>query len=135
MGQVSQNQMGKPIPGINPMLETFDTTNQPDGSIMGNQGSRIKEIRKMSGAFINIDDPAPDSCRREITIAKGHGSDMAVANALWLMNIAINAFCDPAGSACPFPGSATMQQVVMSGFYGQPPGMQQQQQQQMMGGM
>merc|ERR1711970_447540 len=77
----------------------------------------------MSGAFINIDDPAHDSTLREITVARGQGNEMSVDNAVWLMNIAINAFCDPSGSACPFPANASMQGVVMSGFYGKPPGM------------
>jgi len=93
------------------------------GSIMGNGGHRIKEIRNMSRAFVNIDDPAPDSTLREVTIARGQGNEMSVDNAVWLMNIAINAFCDPSGSACPFPATASMQEVVMSGFYGKPPGM------------
>ena len=136
MGGHMTGQMGQPIPGIDPMLETLEIERQQDGSvkfmanfdrsgsIMGNGGHRIKEIRKMSGAFINIDDPAHDSTLREITVARGQGNEMSVDNAVWLMNIAINAFCDPSGSACPFPMSTSMQDVVMSGHYGKPPGMQ-----------
>lgn len=134
-GMNMSGSYGKCIPGMDPMLELLETENLPDGSvrfmanfdrsgsIMGTAGARIKEIRKMSGAFINIDDPQPDSTLREITVNRGSGNEMAVQNAIWLMNIAINAFCDPAGSACPFPATTSMQQVVMSGLYGKPPGM------------
>ena len=69
---------------------------------MGHGGQRIKEIRRMAGAHIAIVDPSGDKCLREITVTQGTGSNCAIENAIWLMNICINAFVEPSASLCPF---------------------------------
>lgn len=102
------------------IMANFDRS----GSIMGTAGVRIKEIRKLSKCFINIEDPEHDSTLREITISRGKDSKHAhseIQNAVWLMNVAINAFCDPSGSACYFGTNASFKDIIVSGAYGLPP--------------
>ena len=136
-GTKSQNTgiIGTPLPNVDPMIQKLDIEYLPDGtisiptnidqcgSIMGQSGVRIKEIRKISGAKIQINDLVGDSCLREITINRGMNGDIGVQNAIWLMNICVNAFTDPEASACPWATPTSLQEVVLSGLYGKPPGM------------
>lgn len=129
--------LARPVPGLDPMIQKLDVEYLPDGTIsifanidhcgtiMGQSGSRIKEIRRMSGANIKICDLVGDSCLREITINRGNApnGDVAIQNAIWLMNICLNAFTDVNASACPWAVPTTLQEVVLSELYGKPPGM------------
>merc|ERR1712157_42387 len=94
------------------------------GCIMGHGGMRIKEIRRLSGASVTIVDPTGDRCLREITIApnpKAPNSGMqSIPFAIWLMNVAINAFADVSASLCPFGLETSLRDVVTTGAYGQP---------------
>jgi len=131
--------MSQPIPGVDPIIQKLEETKNSDGSIslfvnidqcgciMGNGGHRIKEIRKMSGALIRVTDPDYDHCLREINIAQGNASDCAVINAIWLINISINAFVEVNSSLCAWKSDTSLNEVVMSGSFGQPPGISQNQ--------
>jgi len=129
--------IGQPIPGLDPMIQKLDVEYLSDGTvsikanidqcgtIMGQSGVRIKEIRRMSGANIKINDLLGDSCLREITVNRGHNpnGNISAQNAVWLMNICVNAFGETAASACPFHNSTSLQEVVLSELYGKPPGL------------
>merc|ERR1719510_2258003 len=79
------------------------------GSVMGVKGSRIKEVRRMSGAEILIEELQGDSCMRNIIIKPGEFStEVSVENAAWLLNICVNAFCDPKASIVPFNTTCTL---------------------------
>lgn len=128
------------LPGHDPMIQRLEIQemNNNDGipmakiyanidhvgCIMGHGGMRIKEIRRLSGASITIVDPTGDRCLREITIApnpKAPNSGMqSIPFAIWLMNVAINAFADVSASLCPFGLETSLQDVVTTGAYGQP---------------
>ena len=99
------------------------------GAIMGSRGRRINEIRNMSGAQIKVNELEGDNCLRFIEIKPGNGPECAVENAVWLMNICINAFCDPKCSVAPFDKNASLEECVMSEVYGKPPGIQDEQNQ------
>lgn len=94
------------------------------GAIMGSRGRRINEIRNMSGATIKVNELEGDGCLRLIEIKQNQGPECAVENAVWLMNICINAFCDPKCSVAPFDKNASLEECVMSEVYGKPPGIQ-----------
>merc|ERR1712170_320023 len=94
------------------------------GAIMGSRGRRINEIRQMSGAQIKVNEQTEDNCLRLIEIKPGNGPECAVENAVWLMNICINAFCDPKCSVAPFDKNASLEECVMSEVYGKPPGIE-----------
>merc|ERR1711879_431885 len=116
------------------------------GMIMGDRGTRVKEIRRMSGANIIIEPQAGDNCMRNVKIQKSqYSNDHSLQNAAWLMNICLNAFTEPMQSLIPFSNTTSLQDVVLSEKYGKPPAVrasgeekpkmmtqQQQQQQQMM---
>jgi len=111
------------IDGTMPMVSALVNLDQM-GIIMGSRGCRIQEIRSMSGADIQVTDLDEDSCLRKVSIKPTEtGGETNVRNAIWLIEIVINAFCDAVSSAIPFPADATLQEVVMSGSYGQPPGL------------
>ena len=81
----------------------------------------MNEIRKMSGADIKIRDNEGDSCMRYIEV---YGQEpQQAANAVWLMNIAINAFCEEAASLRPLHKDMPMEAAATSGAYGNPPGL------------
>jgi len=128
------------LPGHDPMIQRLEIQEMANidgvpmakiyanidhvGCIMGHGGMRIKEIRRLSGASITIVDPTGDRCLREITIApnpKAPNSGMqSIPFAIWLMNVAINAFADVSASLCPFGLETSLQDVVTTGAYGQP---------------
>ena len=91
--------------------------------ITGQDEERLNEIRKMSNAEITFIPPDNDSCIVEIFVSKGpKGQPTSVTNAIWLMNIAINAYCKRDVSLAPFDGKKPLQEAVVSGVYGEPPG-------------
>lgn len=124
-----------PIPdGMTPILQELLHTTDSDGNlviranieqvgaIMGQKGRRINQIRAMCGTKITVQELDGDSCMRVINVAKGP-QECCTRNALWLMNISINAFCEGSASIRPFNPDCPIEQVVLSGVYGDPPGM------------
>ena len=97
------------------------------GSIFGSSGSRIKDIRQQSGVKIKVNEAEGNSCFRIIEI---DGSDrncpgpIGVECAIWLMDVCINAFCPEDCSFAYFGKEASLEETVMSGLYGEMPGMQ-----------
>merc|ERR1712184_227846 len=74
-----------------------------------------------------------DKIARVVRVGRGAGDETAIENALWLMNICINAFSDQQGlqsSVAGFRANAGLELVVASGCYGDPPGMKMPQMQQ-----
>ena len=126
---------GGPVPeGVDALIQKLPEFPQPDGSIqlkanleqvgtiMGARGARIKELRRMSGAEIGIQETEPPACMRTITLTRGQfSSEPSLQNAVWLLNICINAFCEPKASIVPFNNQCSLQDVVMSEMYGKPP--------------
>jgi len=124
-----------PIPnGVDVFLQRLPQQTMPDGSIelkinveqvgaiMGQKGSRIKELRRMSGAEIAIRELEGNNCMRMISLTQGQiSSEPSLRNAAWLLNVCINAFCDPKASLLPFNQHCSLQDVVMSEMYGKPP--------------
>jgi len=125
---------GELPPGVSPFLQKMPeerdgdckirlkVNNDQAACIIGGGGRRVNEIRKMSGADIKIRDNEGDSCMRFIEVF-GHEPQQAL-NAVWLMNIAINAFCEEAASLRPLHKDMPMETVATSGAYGNPPGLE-----------
>lgn len=90
------------------------------GTIIGNGGHRINEIRSLSNAQIKIHEPEGNSCFRCVEISSRNGSPEPVQKAIWLMNVCINAFVDPVASVAPFDKSCSMEEVMASGKYPMP---------------
>lgn len=134
-GLAAGSGWGGPVPeGVDPIIQKLPQQDMPDGSvqlkcnleqvgtIMGTGGSRIKELRRMSGAEIGIQETDPPACMRVITLTRGQfSSEPSLRNACWLLNICINAFCEPKASVVPFNNQCSLQDVVMSEMYGKPP--------------
>merc|ERR1712046_171310 len=92
------------------------------GMIMGDRGARVKEIRRMSGANIVIEQLEGDSCMRNLSIVTSqYSNEHSLENATWLINICLNAFTDPQYSLIPFTNQTSLQDVVLSEKYGKPP--------------
>lgn len=122
--------------GYDPMIQKLKQQAQEDESVkvfanhdqintlLSNFGQRIKQIRKLSGAHITVLDPQGDNCLQEIIVSQGHGPNCAVDNAIWLMNVCINAFTDSSASLCHFDSNKTsLIDVVLAGSYGRPVGL------------
>ena len=80
----------------------------------------------MTNADIQLLPTPEDSILRSVTIRQGGGDQTAVSNAIWLMEICINAFSDAAGlfgSVAAFKAGAGLETVIASGCYGDPPGL------------
>jgi len=119
--------------GVTPFLQNVPFKNESENvvvglinqemvtSIIGPRGARIKEIRKMTGCEIIIDDECPvDSVFRTLTIKKG-AIEEGVENAKWLIDICVNAFCDPQLSLRPFSTDMSIENAILTGAYGAPP--------------
>jgi len=75
----------------------------------------------MTGCEIIIDDECPvDSVFRTLTIKKG-AIEEGVENAKWLIDICVNAFCDPQLSLRPFSTDMSIENAILTGAYGAPP--------------
>ena len=91
--------------------------------IAGRNDSRLEEIKKMTQADISYIPPDEDSCVVEFMISQGtDGQPTSVTNAIWMMNIAMNAYCKREVSLAPFDPRRPLQEAVVSGRYGEPPG-------------
>jgi len=121
-------------PGISPIIQQIAFSfNQAEDcwmgqvnqemvtSIIGPRGARIKEMRAMTQCDIIIDDEcAHDSVFRIVKVKKG-GLEEGPENAKWLMNICINAFCNPELSLRPFSADMRIEDAILTGVYGAPP--------------
>jgi len=132
MGGNAPGWKGDLPPGVSPFLQKLPEekngndirlkANQDQvGNIIGKGGRRINDIRDMSGCKINIKETEGDSCMRYIEV---YGNPQQSANAVWLINIAVNAFCDPASSLRSLNMDMPMEAVATSGAYGNPPSLQ-----------
>ena len=125
---------GELPPTCNPFLQKIAPEPAEDGSlcckanleqvgmIMGDRGARVKEIRRMSGANIVIEQLEGDACMRNLSIVTSqYSNEHSLQNATWLINICLNAFTDPMQSLIPFSNTTSLQDVVLSEKYGKPP--------------
>ena len=121
-------------PEVNPFLQKIYPEPAEDGSlfckanleqvgmIMGDRGARVKEIRRMSGANIVIEQLEGDACMRNLSIVTSqYSNEHSLQNATWLINICLNAFTEPQNSLIPFSNQTSLQDVVLSEKYGKPP--------------
>ena len=128
-----------PISDMDPMVETLNTefngeteatavvnSNQLQ-CIIGRDGKRLEELKSISSASIKYEPVCEDSCLIKITINQGNGGESSIVNAIWLMNICLNAFCPPNVSLAPFDPRRPLEEVVVSQRYGTPPGLGNQQ--------
>lgn len=71
-----------------PQVQTNQVTipNQLASCIIGHRGTKIAQIRQTSGAMIRIDDPAPGSNDRIITI---QGAPAQISQAQYLLQLAV----------------------------------------------
>ena len=83
--------------------------------IRGHKDCRLEEIMTMSGCQILIKKVDKDQCYVPI-IVKGE-CKQDVDNAVWLMNVCINAYCDPRASLVPAEATCSVQEVVMTEAY------------------
>ena len=62
--------------------------------ILGRQeGRRLKEIKRLAGVVIDVKTSEEDECIQKIKVRQAEdGNDLSVENAVWLMNICINAY-------------------------------------------
>ena len=91
--------------------------------IAGRSDTRLEEIKKMTQADISYIQPDEDSCVVEFIVSQGEeGQPTSVTNAIWMMNIALNAYCKREVSLAPFDPRRPLQEAVVSGKYGEPPG-------------
>ena len=92
--------------------------------IIGRDGKRLEELKNISSANIKYELVCEDSCLTNIMISQGvSGGSSSVRNAVWLMNICLNAFCPPNVSLAPFDPRRPLEEVVVSQRYGAPPGL------------
>merc|ERR1711981_1020778 len=136
-----------PITDMDPMVEKLSVEyNAPEETateatavvnsnqlqcIIGRDGMRLEELKTISGASIKYEVVAEDSCLTNIMVSKGNESGpSSIVNAVWLMNICLNAFCPPAVSLAPFDPRRPLEEVVCSQRFGPPPGLAGGQQQQ-----
>ncbi|KAM5314603.1 poly(rC)-binding protein 4 isoform 1-T1 [Glossophaga mutica] len=92
------------VPGLDPGAQTssqeFLVPNDLIGCVIGRQGSKISEIRQMSGAHIKIGNQAEGSGERHVTIT---GSPVSIALAQYLITACLETAKSTSGGT---PGSA-----------------------------
>ena len=130
-----------PISDMDPMVEKLDVEyNGPEQTaseattvvnsnqlqcIIGRDGKRLEEVKCISSTNIRYESLADGSCLSKIHITQGNGGPNAVRNAVWLMDICLNAFCPPGVSLAAFDPRRPLEEVVVSQRYGCPPGLAQ----------
>ncbi|XP_078008466.1 poly(rC)-binding protein 4 isoform X2 [Phascolarctos cinereus] len=91
------------VPGLDPSAQTssqeFLVPNDLIGCVIGRQGSKISEIRQMSGAHIKIGNQAEGSGERHVTIT---GSPVSIALAQYLITACLETAKSTSGGT---PGS------------------------------
>lgn len=92
------------VPGLDPSTQTssqeFLVPNDLIGCVIGRQGSKISEIRQMSGAHIKIGNQAEGAGERHVTIT---GSPVSIALAQYLITACLETAKSTSGGT---PGSA-----------------------------
>ncbi|KAF6313278.1 poly(rC) binding protein 4 [Rhinolophus ferrumequinum] len=92
------------VPGLDPGAQTssqeFLVPNDLIGCVIGRQGSKISEIRQMSGAHIKIGNQAEGAGERHVTIT---GSPVSIALAQYLITACLETAKSTSGGT---PGSA-----------------------------
>ncbi|XP_029099849.1 poly(rC)-binding protein 4 isoform X2 [Monodon monoceros] len=92
------------VPGLDPGTQTssqeFLVPNDLIGCVIGRQGSKISEIRQMSGAHIKIGNQAEGAGERHVTIT---GSPVSIALAQYLITACLETAKSTSGGT---PGSA-----------------------------
>ncbi|XP_040595482.1 poly(rC)-binding protein 4 isoform X3 [Mesocricetus auratus] len=92
------------VPGLDPSAQTssqeFLVPNDLIGCVIGRQGSKISEIRQMSGAHIKIGNQAEGAGERHVTIT---GSPVSIALAQYLITACLETAKSTSGGT---PGSA-----------------------------
>jgi len=91
-------------------------------AIQGANGARLEEIKRMSQANIQTSKDK-DSCLTQIKVSEGAGGVISVKNAVWLIEICLNAYCKPDVSLAPFDPKRPLEEAVMSNRFGTPPGL------------
>ncbi|XP_006892325.1 PREDICTED: poly(rC)-binding protein 4 isoform X2 [Elephantulus edwardii] len=91
------------VPGLDPSVQTssqeFLVPNDLIGCVIGRQGSKISEIRQMSGAHIKIGNQAEGAGERHVTIT---GSPVSIALAQYLITACLETAKSTSGGT---PGS------------------------------
>lgn len=141
-----ESAWGAPIPDtINPMIQWLgveQVTDKKGGTVIcraneeqlecikgpvlpfRGRNARIDEIKALAGVLIDVKELGEDDFVTKIKVRQAeHGNDMSVENAVWLMNICINAYCDTSISLLPADDSVCLQDIVESRLYGFPPGL------------
>ena len=93
-------------------------THCQSGTVIGPAGRRMNEISQMSGAKVSIDTEDGNNCVRSVKVT---GQEGQIKNALWLLEVSINAYCETEFSNCPFGREVSLMEIMHSGTYGMPP--------------
>merc|ERR1719220_2611872 len=92
------------------------------GCVLGRAGTRIREIQDMSGATVVIECPdkgiSDTNFMRMVSVT---GQPQACSNAMWLIQVCINAYCEAEFSLAHFSEGDNLNIVMNSGAYGMPP--------------